>query len=67
MTKKTFDEIAKEMIEKHRDLLDDLANSLLCPSCKAVVRPPFYNLGEDYNWAEGCGSCYDTIKKKEGE
>jgi hypothetical protein len=57
---KTNEELEKEIdrfMEEHRELLDDLASGLLCPGCRKVIRGKFSNLGEKFNWAEGCASC----------
>lgn len=59
------DEEIDSFIEEHKELFDGLANSLLCPGCKKVVRSPFYNLGEKFSWAEGCKMCYDEQQEKE--
>lgn len=47
----------KEFLETHKGLMSDLASSLMCPSCHKVVKAPFFNLGEKFNWAEGCEAC----------
>lgn len=54
------DEIQKFM-DDNDELFRSLAEDLLCPCCKKVVKPPFFNLGESFHSAEGCKSCHDQI------
>lgn len=50
-------------IEKNKELFEDLANSIICPSCNKKVKGDKFNLGEDFNSFEGCKECYDKIKR----
>lgn len=51
------DDELKKFMDEHADLMRDLGSGLMCPSCKKVCRGEFYNLGRNYNWAEGCKPC----------
>lgn len=55
------DDDIQKFMDDNSELFSSLANNLLCPACKQVVKPPFFNLGEAFHSAEGCKSCYDQI------
>jgi hypothetical protein len=57
LEKATEDRIIELTIDEHREALHALADGVLCPGCGKVARGPKYNLGEAYNWAEGCQAC----------
>lgn len=50
-------------MDKHKDLFKDLAEVLMCPSCRDVVKPPFFNLGPKFNQCEGCEGCYLKVQE----
>ncbi len=51
------DEDIKKLLDKYQDLFRRLATGVLCPVCGEVAYPPFVNLGEAHNWAEGHERC----------
>lgn len=55
--KKMTDEEIENFIRSNSDLFDSLANSIRCACCEKIIKKPFYNLGKDFNWAEGCEDC----------
>lgn len=54
----TDDEIQK-ILDDNRELFKSLAENILCPSCREIVKPPFFNLGPKFHQAEGCKECYE--------
>lgn len=52
-------------MQEHAGLMKSLSESLMCPACNRVVKPPFANLGPDYHQAEGCMDCYVKIRGEE--
>ena len=62
MTKKTDDHI-DEILKNNRELFEMLADGIYCPSCKKIIRGVKYNLGEEFNWFEGCKDCYDKTQR----
>lgn len=46
-----------QFLEENEELFRDLAECIICPSCKQKVRKPFYDLGPAYHHFEGCKAC----------
>jgi hypothetical protein len=57
---KDVDIILKEL----EDTFEYLVNTIKCPVCNRFVHSPFYPLGKQYNWFEGCKECSDKIMDK---
>lgn len=55
------DDDIQKLLDDNGELFRSLSQDLLCPCCKKVVKPPFFNLGDAFHSAEGCKSCYDQI------
>lgn len=54
------EEEIQAFLDEHEQLFKDIAQMIICPGCGRPVKPPFFNLGVMYNWAEGCQYCYET-------
>ena len=65
MTKKAKDikNLINKILEDNAELFEGLSDALLCPSCKKIIRGVKYNLGEEFNWFEGCKDCYDKTER----
>lgn len=57
MPMRATEEEIQAFLDEHQDLMRDLSDSLVCPCCGEMVRGDKVNLGEKYNWAEGCKGC----------
>ncbi len=62
---KYTDKDIQDFIDKWGKELNSLANDIMCPKCKKLVREPLFNLGEQYGSFEGCETCYKEIQKEQ--
>lgn len=65
MTKKVkdIDNLIDKILKDNAELFEALSDGLLCPSCGKITRGTKYNLGEEFNWFEGCKDCYDKTQR----
>lgn len=53
-----------KLVKKYDYIFKNIAESLYCPSCKRLVRSPFFNLGPPFFQGEGCKDCYEKVLNK---